>query len=91
MAERRTYLRTPFRCAVKIWHDTQGEMILHTRDISHGGIFLIADPGIREILPMGDIIKGQIQGMMDDAPIVTMKVVHADPDGIGLEFILETK
>ena len=41
--------------------------------------------------PVGTVVKGQIQGMMEDAPVVTMEVVRIAEDGVGLRYLLDTK
>ena len=43
-----------------------------TRDVSDGGIFLLMDDSVIKDHPVGTVVKGQIQGMMEDAPVVTM-------------------
>lgn len=88
-SNQRRYQRTPLRCKFKIWHDSIGEAIVTTRDISDGGVFLItADVPIP---PTGSVIRGQVQGLMSDAPIVVMEVVRVESSGIGLRFISDAK
>lgn len=84
-SNRRRHLRTPLRCEFKIWHDSIGEMLVTTRDISDGGLFLIMDEPV--IPPIGTVLRGQVQGLMADAPMVVMEVVRIEPNGIGLRFI----
>jgi hypothetical protein len=60
-------------------------VIVRTRDISLGGVYLVV-----EDLPMpppGTVIEGQIQDEMEDRPIVRMEVVRVEPNGIGLKFL----
>lgn len=90
MSNQRRYLRTALRCKFKIWHDSIGEVLVHTRDVSDGGVFLIMDPGEHEIPPIGTVLKGQVQGLMGDAPVVTMEVVRMSSEGIGLRFVSDT-
>jgi len=90
MSNQRRHLRTALRCKFKIWHESIGEKVVQTRDVSDGGVFLIMDPVAEDIPPMGTILKGQVQGMMDDAPIVTLEVVRMAPEGIGLRFVSDT-
>ena len=85
MSNQRHHPRTPLRCKFKIWNDALGEVLVVTRDISDGGIFLILEPDIS--LPVGTRCKGQVQGLMDDAPIVCLEVVRIGADGVGLKFI----
>lgn len=82
--DNRRYPRIPVRCRVMITHDSIGEMLVHTRDISDGGIFIIADP--TAMPPIGTQVRGQVQGMIADAPVVDMMIVRVETDGIGLKF-----
>lgn len=87
MENNRKHPRNPFEVSVKIWHPDFGEKIVKTRDVSDGGLFIITEP--TEMPPIGEVIEGQVQGMMIDLPIVKMKIVRTDEDGLGLEFIKE--
>lgn len=88
-ANQRRHQRTALRCKFKIWHDSIGELMVTTRDISDGGLFLIMDEV--NIPPIGSILRGQVQGLMEDAPVVVMEVVRVEPGGIGLRFISDAK
>jgi hypothetical protein len=83
--EKRRHLRTLLQCKIKINHDLVGEKVVKTRDISDGGVFVVLNPD--DIPPIGSIVTGQVQGLMDDAPILEMEVVRVEPEGIGLRFI----
>ncbi len=83
--DKRRHIRTPLQCKIKITHSDVGEKIVKTRDISDGGVFVVLDP--RDIPPIGTIVTGQVQGLMDDAPILDMEVVRVEPEGVGLQFI----
>lgn len=83
--ENRRYPRIPVRCRVLITHDSFGEMMVQTRDISDGGIFIVTDP--EEMPPVGTQVRGQVQGMLMDAPIVDMLIVRVEPGGLGLKFV----
>ena len=89
MTNQRRHPRIALSCKFKIWHDSIGEAVVTTRDISDGGLFLIT--GEVSIPPIGTVLKGQVQGMMADAPVVVMEVVRAEPGGIGLKFLSDTK
>ena len=83
---KRRYPRTRLRAEVKLNHPEVGALSSHTRDISEGGAFVvtenIATPRI------GDIIEVQVQGLPGEpAPVVPMRVVRIDRDGVGLEFV----
>lgn len=87
MTNNRQHLRTPIKCRVRIWHKSVGEKTVVTRDISNGGLFLVMDCQAEDMPDIGVILKGQLQGMMQDAPIVDMEVVRIEPLGIGLRFL----
>lgn len=82
--DNRRYPRIPVSCRVLIQHESFGELMVKTRDISDGGIFIATDP--HAMPPIGTQVRGQVQGMMADAPIVDMMVVRLEPGGIGLKF-----
>ena len=85
MSDKRQHIRTPLACRIRIQCPVNGEMMVKTRDISDGGVFVVLDG--QQTPPVGTIVRGQVQGMMDDAPILDMEVVRMEPDGIGLRFI----
>ncbi|HTF95186.1 MAG TPA: PilZ domain-containing protein [Cellvibrio sp.] len=83
--EKRKHIRTPFACRIKIIHDSIGELLVKTRDISDGGVFVVLEPD--QIPPVGTVVEGQVQGLMDDAPVLQMEVVRVEPIGVGLRFL----
>lgn len=86
MAEQRKHPRIPMKCKVKVTHPDVGEVIVNTRDISDGGIFLITDPV--EMPPVGSIVDGQVQDMPGgEGPLLKLEIVRVEPGGIGLRFI----
>lgn len=85
MSDKREHTRTPMTCRIKIQCPVNGEMMVKTRDISDGGVFVLLDG--QEIPPIGTIVSGQVQGLMDDAPVLDMEVVRMEPEGIGLRFV----
>lgn len=85
--DKRKHVRTPFVCRIKITHETVGELTVKTRDISDGGVFVVLEPD--QIPPIGTIVKGQVQGLLDDAPVLEMEVVRMEPSGVGLRFLNE--
>ncbi len=87
MSDKRHFVRTPFTCRIKIQHESIGELIVKTRDISDGGVFVLLDPD--QVPPIGSIVTGQVQGMPGEAPVVDMEVVRAESDGVGLRFLRE--
>ena len=84
--DKRKHIRTSLQCKIKITHHDVGEKVVKTRDISDGGVFVVLEPD--QIPPIGTIVTGQVQGLMDDAPILAMEVVRVEPSGVGLRFVL---
>lgn len=82
----RKFNRTRLRAEVKLSHPKVGEQHTHTRDISEGGAFILRE-GI--VLPeIGDVVEVQVQGLPgEEAPVVKMKVVRIDKDGVALQFV----
>jgi hypothetical protein len=87
MNERRRHPRLPLSIEVKITHDSLESVVLLTRDISEGGIFVVTDG--QPLPPVGTKIAGQVQSPMAEMPVVQMEVVRVEPDGVGLRFIEE--
>lgn len=85
MSNQRQHPRTPLTVSVKIFHETIGERIVKTRNISDGGLFLVTDPS--ELPQIGEQVTGSVQGMMENPPVLTMQIVRAEPDGVGLQFL----
>ncbi len=82
---KRKHERTPLQAKIKIIHQSFGEMIVRTRDISMGGVYILTDQ--LEIPPPGTRIAGQIQDDYTDRPVVEMEVVRVEPEGVGLKFV----
>ena len=89
MSNQRKHQRTPLKVQFKMWHESFGEALVMTRDVSEGGLFLITDKLEAELPPVGTVVKGQVQNMLDDAPIVTMEIVRIELVGLGLKFVEE--
>lgn len=87
MHDKRRSVRTAISVQVKIWHDSIGEAVLTTRDVSDGGVFLVTSG--HAVPEVGTVLKGQVQGPVEDLPVVTMKVVRMEPEGVGLQFLLD--
>ncbi len=87
---KRKFPRTRLRAAVTVKHPDVGEQRAHTRDISDGGAFVVAE-GLK--LPgLGAVVEVQVQGLPGEAaPIVRMRVVRIDKDGMGLEFVEDSE
>lgn len=84
MSNRRRHPRIPMTVKVKISHPSIGEKIVNTKNISDSGLFIVVEP--TEIPPIGEIVMGQVQGMVDDPPSLPMKIVRVEKDGVGLQF-----
>lgn len=83
---RRRHMRTKLRARIKLRHPSVGEVVVHTGDISDGGVFIHA--GDAELPPVGSEVKVQVQDLPVDAPELDARIVRMEHDGIGLEFIL---
>ncbi|KHA74664.1 pilus assembly protein PilZ [Pseudomonas chlororaphis] len=79
MSEQRKSLR------IKITHDSFGECLGQTRNLSPTGVF-VQHPVLAS-LPKGAVVYGQVQGLPTGAPQVRMEVVTVDADGIGLRYL----
>lgn len=85
MANQRQYPRTPMRARIRITHPSIGEVFGHTRDLSDGGVF-VENPELAN-LPAGTRVKGQVQGMPIEAPILDMIIQRTIAgEGAGLAF-----
>jgi hypothetical protein len=79
MSEHRKSLR------IKITHDSFGECLGQTRNLSPTGVF-VQHPVLAS-LPKGAVVYGQVQGLPTGAPRVRMEVITVDADGIGLRYL----
>jgi len=86
MDDRREHPRIPLQVSIKISHPQIGDKVVQTKDISDGGLFIVAEPS--SLPAPGSIVKGQVQGGMDEAPVVAMKIVRVGLDGLGLQYLL---
>lgn len=82
--ERREHLRTALNAKVSVTHETFGKRIFATRDISDGGIFIVAEGDFTP--DIGDKVIVQVQGLPVPAPELEMEVVRITVDGYGLRF-----
>jgi hypothetical protein len=81
----RQHERVPLTSRIRITHESFGSVVVKTRDISLGGVYLIVDD--LTMPPPGTVIEGQIQDEMEDRPVVRMEVVRIEPNGVGLKFL----
>lgn len=87
MHERREHPRIPLRVKIKIAHPDFGEKLVLTKNFSEGGLFVIVQP--TDLPPPGAIVKGQIQDLPEAAPIVDMRIVRVEQDGVGLQYLVD--
>ncbi|MCL6417863.1 PilZ domain-containing protein [Aestuariirhabdus sp. Z084] len=85
MSEKRRHLRTEMKLMIRVWGEQTPETILHTRDLSDGGLFLLVEEG--DSPPIGATVNVQVQGLPVEAPVKQMQVVRVEPSGVGLMHI----
>ena len=85
MSEKRKYKRKLVNASVKLFHSSFGEIESIARDISNGGIFVIAPP--ENDLPAGSELKMQLLDSSNPDVVFNMQVVRHDKAGMGLLFI----
>ena len=85
MSDKRQNIRTEVNLKLSITHPSFGTITATTRDISNGGAFVVLDG--RRKLPIGSIMDAQILDSPLEAPVLRMRVVRHEGDGIGLEFL----
>lgn len=85
MDNKRIDQRTPLKVLVKVSHPSIGDIVVPTRDISDGGIFLLTED--IDVPPVGTIMEGQVQGMEVEGPVLKLEIVRMEPSGIGLKFV----
>lgn len=83
----RQHERTKMRARLKMIHPVVGGLLVYTRDLSDGGLFILS--GQHSLPEVGEIIKVQIQDVPVEAPILTAKIVRKTEDGIGVMFLQE--
>jgi len=84
-SDQRQHIRTKLTSNVKLTHPDTGTMVVKTRDISDGGIYLLSS--ITNLPPIGSQVKVQLMDTPFEAPILDMIIVRYEHDGIGLAFI----
>ncbi len=82
--EQRRHFRITTNFMVKITDATGNTFTSEVRDYSESGLFVLTE--VPPMPPLGEIVKVQVQGLMDDAPIRDMKVIRLTGDGVGLKF-----
>ncbi len=84
MEEKRRHARTTISASVKLMHPSFGSLQLKTRDMSHGGLFLMTEGQVD--LPLGTEVTIQALDMFEEAPIVKATIVRVESQGIALQF-----
>lgn len=87
--DKRVHPRVPSTAIVEIHHPSLGVYELKARDLSEGGVFVLAG-GIYPTPPVGTDILVRIKrltGEMINAEPIKMRVVHQQRDGVGLAFV----
>ncbi|MCO6056108.1 PilZ domain-containing protein [Pseudomonas sp. MOB-449] len=85
MANQRQFPRTPMKCRIKVSHPSFGELIAQTRDLSDGGVYIRHSDLV--VLPVGSTVRGQVQDLPIEAPILQMEVMRVDAEGAGFRFV----
>lgn len=87
MQENRQFERFTLSVEVEMTYSGTGKMILQTRDISTGGVFLHMQG--KAIPPLGSELLLKLTGLVagEEPSTVRVKVVRVASDGIGLEFL----
>lgn len=81
----RKHGRTLITCAVKLAHDTLGEVEAETRDVSETGIFVKCKDLVKNIA-IGDAFKAEsLLGCEKKIP-TQLTVVRLTEDGVGLVY-----
>ncbi len=83
----RLHPRAPMKCRIRISHDSFGEVLGQTRDLSDSGVY-VKHPQLTELQP-GTVVSGQVQDLPIAAPVLEMEVMRVDVEGAGLRFVLE--
>lgn len=84
---KRVHIRNKLRAEVKLSHPEVGDLTLHTGDISESGAYILAEGN--DLPAVGEVVEVQVQGLGDggSGPLVKMRVVRFDNEGIGLQFV----
>lgn len=86
MQNQRMHPRAAMNCRIRISHESFGDILAQTRDLSDSGVY-VKHPDLVSLQP-GTIVRGQVQDLPIPAPELQMEVMRADAEGVGLRFIL---
>jgi len=87
-SENRKHLRIGLVVDIELTLPEKGQVIVRTKNISDGGLFLILDDIV--LPPIGTEVQVRLQNQLgdgDEPPINRAMVVRSGPDGVGLEFL----
>jgi len=84
---KRASLRLPIKMKVRITTDNLCSRHLVTRNFSDGGIF-VDDEELAQ-LPLGSLVKVQVDEGIEDAPVVKARIAWTNKKGVGLEYLLD--
>jgi c-di-GMP-binding flagellar brake protein YcgR len=85
MSDKRRHIRTAVHLKVNITHPSFGTVSAVTRDISNGGTFVVLENRYRP--PVDSVVEVQVLDSPQGAPVLRMRVVRHEEEGIGLEFM----
>ncbi|MFC3608053.1 PilZ domain-containing protein [Stutzerimonas tarimensis] len=85
MKNMRQHPRTNLNCRIRICHESLGEVVAQTRDLSDGGVY-VKHPLLAN-LSCGTLVTGQVQDLPIPAPLLEMEVMRVDAEGAGLRFV----
>lgn len=86
MTNQRMHPRASMKCRIRISHESFGDVLAQTRDLSESGVY-VKHPDLVS-LQLGAIVRGQVQDLPIPAPELMMEVMRVDAEGVGLRFIL---
>ncbi len=84
---RRQHERMDLSLEVELVHPIVGRITVNTRDLSHGGLFVVLKG---EVPPVGSMVKVKLLAQLGEGaepPTVSMKVVRIENEGLGLMFV----
>lgn len=87
MQENRQFERFTLSVEVEMTYSGTGKIILNSRDISTGGVFLHMQGA--SVPPLGSELMLKLNGLVagEEPSSVRVRVVRVTSDGIGLEFL----
>lgn len=86
---RRQHERMDVCLDVELVHPNVGRISVKTRDLSHGGLFVVM---AGDLPPVGSVVKVKLLAQLGEGaepPTVTMRVVRLESEGMGLMFVDE--